>query len=217
MLAATLIELAETGYAGLTVDGVAHRSGVHKTTVYRRWKDRENLVADAVITQVATDVPLLDSQDVDTDLRDYARALVAWLRQPAGQALLAALLSDAARIPQLAEAKHRFFADRFRHAAPMVAAAITRGQLPADTDPAELIRTVIAPIYLRLLVTAEPVDDAIADQASRVALAAARAGLLNQPAQPSFLTSDSKARSARSGTPNRSSPYGNGDSSPVRT
>ena len=48
VLAATLAELTENGYAALTVDSVARRSGVHKTTIYRRWKDREGLVADAV-------------------------------------------------------------------------------------------------------------------------------------------------------------------------
>ena len=48
VLAATLAELTETGYTALTVDNVARRAGVHKTTIYRRWKDREGLVADAV-------------------------------------------------------------------------------------------------------------------------------------------------------------------------
>ena len=46
-------------------------------------------------------------------------------------------------------------------------------------DAGELIKAVIAPIYLRLLVTAEPVDDAVADTAVHIALGAARAGLLN--------------------------------------
>ena len=54
VLAATLAELTENGYAALTVDNVARRSGVHKTTIYRRWKDREGLVADAVAERAAT-------------------------------------------------------------------------------------------------------------------------------------------------------------------
>ena len=48
VLAATLAELAEAGYAALTVEAVADRAGVHKTTVYRRWRDREALVIDAL-------------------------------------------------------------------------------------------------------------------------------------------------------------------------
>jgi hypothetical protein len=61
----------------------------------------------------------------------------------------------------------------------MVTRAVARGELPPDTDPDAVIKTVLAPIYLRLLITAEPVDDATAEQAARVALVAARAGALS--------------------------------------
>ena len=107
-----------------------------------------------------------------------ARSFVAFLNSPTGKAIAAATLSDAARIPEITEAKRRFFEDRFRRAQPVVSGAIARGELPADTDPAELVRTLVAPIYLRLLVTAEPIDTTTADNAAKVALAAARAGAL---------------------------------------
>src|SRR5437879_1266577 len=58
VLAATLDELEETGYAGLTIDSIARRAGVHKTTVYRRWPDRESLVADVVGEHIAMDFPI---------------------------------------------------------------------------------------------------------------------------------------------------------------
>ncbi len=180
VLAATLSELTENGYAALTIDNVAQRSGVHKTTIYRRWKDRDSLVADAVTDLAAARVPFPGTGDIDADLRQLARSLVRFLNSPAGKAVLAATFSDAARLPEIAEAKRRFFQDRFRRAEPAVAGAIARGQLPADTDPAELVRTLIAPIYLRLLVTAEPVDQATADNAAQAALAAARAGVLSR-------------------------------------
>jgi AcrR family transcriptional regulator len=178
VLAATLAELTDTGYAELTVDGVARRCGVHKTTIYRRWRDRASLVADAVIDLAAAKVPFSDTGDIDADLRELARSFVRFLNSPAGKAVAAATLSDASRIPEIADAKRRFFADRFQRAAPVVSAAIARGELPASTDPAELVRALVAPIYLRLLVTAEPVSQATADKAAAVALAAARAGVL---------------------------------------
>jgi AcrR family transcriptional regulator len=160
------------------VDNVARRAGVHKTTIYRRWKDRESLVADAMTDLAATKVPFPDTGDIDTDLRRLARSFVAFLNSPTGQAIAAATLSDASRIPEIADAKRRFFEDRFQRAHPVVSGAIARGELPADTDPAELVRTLVAPIYLRLLVTAEPIDTTTADNAAKVALAAARAGAL---------------------------------------
>ena len=178
VLAATLAELTEGGYAALTIDRAAQRAGVHKTTIYRRWKDRESLVVDALIDQIAVDVPIPDTGAIETDLRELARSVVRWVTSPTGQAVLTTVLSDAVRIPEIAAVKRRFFDDRFQRAEPVVARAIKRGELPASTDPAELIKTLVAPIYFRLLIAAEPVDESTADHAAQVALAAARAGVL---------------------------------------
>jgi AcrR family transcriptional regulator len=198
VLAATLSELAETGYAALTIDNVARRSGVHKTTIYRRWKDRQSLVADAVIDLAAAEVPFPDTQDLTADLRSLARSFVKLMNSPTGGAILAATLSDAGRIPEIAAAKHRFFEDRFRRARPIIEHAITRGEIPAGTGPDELIKTLVAPIYLRLLVTAEPIDENTADNAVKVTLAAARAGALTRPPQK---TSSDTAHAPRPDTP----------------
>jgi len=184
VLAAALAELAEVGYSALTIDSVARRAGVHKTTVYRRWQDRDQLLLDAVIDQIAVDVPIPDTHAIETDLREHARSLIRWLTSPAGRAVLAAAFSDLARTPQLAGLKRRFFADRFRRIEPVVTRAIERGELPPGTEPAQLVKAVIAPIYLRLLVTADPLDEAVADHAVRVALAAARAGLFRSSVDP---------------------------------
>ncbi|WP_101782891.1 TetR/AcrR family transcriptional regulator [Nonomuraea indica] len=176
--AATLAELVDKGYAALTVEAVAARAGVHKTTVYRRWKDRESLVVDALTGQAAADVPVPDTGSVEDDLRALARSLVAMVTAGSGPALLAAMFSGGAALPEIAEARHHVFGDRLRRARPVVTRAIERGELPAGTDPDELLRTLAAPIYFRLLMTAEPVDGTTADQAVRVTLAAARSGAL---------------------------------------
>jgi AcrR family transcriptional regulator len=180
VLAATLAELTETGYTALTVENVARRAGVHKTTIYRRWKDREGLVAAAVAERAGTAKmpPFPDTGDIGTDLVRLARMTVAFLTSPAGGIVVASSMSDVGRIPEVAGAKRRFFEALFRQAEPVVSGAIARGELPADTDPAELVRTLLAPIYLRLLVTAEPIDRTTADNAAKVAFAAARAGAL---------------------------------------
>ena len=176
VLAATLAELADVGYARLTVEAVAQRAGVHKTTVYRRWKDREALVVDALTDHVAADRPIPDTGDVATDLRALARLLVTHLTVT-HLGVVATMFSDAARLPEIADVRRRFFADRFRRATPLVTRAVERGQLPQGTDPALLLKSLIAPVYLRLLVTSEPLDDAVADHAAEITLAAARAGV----------------------------------------
>ncbi|MGW0807746.1 TetR/AcrR family transcriptional regulator [Nonomuraea sp. NPDC002799] len=181
VLAATLDELAETGYAGLTVENVARRAGVHKTTVYRRWPDREALVTEALTEHVAADVPIPDTASIETDLRELARLVARLLTTATDQAITAALISDAARLPEVGQVRRRFFVDRFRRGEPVITRAVERGQLPEGTDPVALLKSLIAPLYLRLLVTAEPIDDTTADQAAAITLAAARAGLFAAP------------------------------------
>ncbi|WP_406511473.1 TetR/AcrR family transcriptional regulator C-terminal ligand-binding domain-containing protein [Streptomyces sp. NBC_00161] len=61
---------------------------------------------------------------------------------------------------------------------PVVARAVERGGLPADTDPAELLKALVAAIYFRLVFTGEPVDATAADRAVQVALATAHARVL---------------------------------------
>jgi len=125
VLAATLAELTENGYAALTVDSVARRSGVHKTTIYRRWKDREGLVADAVAERATTaKIPFPDTGDIDTDLLRLARMIVAFLTSPAGGTVAVASMSDAGRIPEVAGAKRRFFEALYRQAEPVVSGAL---------------------------------------------------------------------------------------------
>jgi AcrR family transcriptional regulator len=180
VLAATLAELADVGYSALSVEAVAERADVHKTTVYRRWRDRETLVIDALTDHVATERPIPDTGDIEADLLDLVRSLVRLVNDPVERAGMTVLFSDAARVPEIAQIKRRFYADRFRRAEPVIARAVERGQLPADIDPDELLKTLIATLHLKLLVTEEPIDDTTADRAVAVTLAAALAGALNR-------------------------------------
>ncbi|MEV5977353.1 TetR/AcrR family transcriptional regulator [Streptomyces sp. NPDC052114] len=182
VLEAAVTELTEVGYAALTVEGVAQRAGVHKTTIYRNWTDSDSLVADAIARHFAEDIPVPDTGAVEGDLRELARTLIATMATQAGQALLATVLSDAVRIPRLAEVKNGVFVDRFRRAAVVVTRAVERGELPMGTDPAELLKALAAPIYFRLVFTGEPVDESTAEYAVRIALAAAHARVLVPPA-----------------------------------
>jgi AcrR family transcriptional regulator len=178
--AAALAELVDKGYAALSVENVAQRAGVHKTTVYRRWTDRDSLLVDALAEHLAADIPIPDTGTIEADLRALARSLVQTFSGPTGQAILAAMFTGAAHLPEIAAARQHVFADRLVRAAPVVSRAIERGELARDTDAAELLKVLAAPIYLRLLITAEPVDEATADQAVRIALAAARDGALRR-------------------------------------
>lgn len=182
--AATLAELAERGYQGLTVDAVAERSGVHKTTVYRRWGNVEGLIADALELASGEPWPVPDTGDIAGDLRALTREVLIGFTDPEDGPVATAFVSAAVQNPSAARALHAFLAARHEQAAPVVRRAVARGELPADTDPTEVVRVAVAPLYYRLFVSGEPVDTTVADRAADAALAAARAGALRAAPAP---------------------------------
>lgn len=188
--AATLAELGEKGYQGLTVEAVAERSGVHKTTVYRRWGSVEGLIADALELASGEPWPVPDTGDLASDLRALTREVLAGFTDPEAGPVATAFVSAAVQNPAAARALHAFFAARHEQSAPVVRRAVARGELPADTDAAEVVRVAVAPLYYRLFVSGEPIDTAVADRAADAALAAARAGALRTAPPPAGSTAE---------------------------
>lgn len=181
VLEATIDQLTETGYAGLSVDAVARRAGVHKATLYRRWGTVDGLLLDALTLFADRAAPMPDTGTLDGDLRDIARSALAMLTDRAGQALVRAIVS-AGHDGQIAEVLRAFWARHNIMIARVVERGADRGELPAGTDAADVARAIGAPLYMRLLITAEPLDTAAADQSAAVVAAAARAGVFAGPA-----------------------------------
>jgi AcrR family transcriptional regulator len=176
VLEATVAELAGHGYEALTVERVAARAGVHKTTLYRRWGGKQGLVAEAVEAFGAAAVVVPDSGSVQEDLRRWARSIVAMLTAHDSGAVVRALFSTG-ETPELLDLRRRFYRARAALVVPIVERAVARGELPPGTDAEEVIKQVGAPLYYRFLVIAEPLTPAAADLAADAAVAAARAGV----------------------------------------
>jgi AcrR family transcriptional regulator len=157
VLAAAFDELADNGVAGSTVAGVARRSGVHETTIYRRWITRENLLVDAMLNRSAQAIPPPDTGSTRGDLLAIVRAVIAYVTAPGGRAALHAALLPAD--DGYTEARHAFWSGRFDALRPVVQRGIDRGELFADTDPRLLLETLVAPLHGRLLLTGDPIDD----------------------------------------------------------
>jgi AcrR family transcriptional regulator len=177
VLDATLAELVDRGYEGMSVETVAGRAGVHKTTVYRRWGSRERLVAEALEAAAESRIGTPNTGDVEGDLRALARAVRAMLSGREGVAAVYALVSGARVSPEVGRVARRFWATRMAHVGPIVERAVERGQLRRGTKTAEVIEHLAAPLYYRLLVRGEPPTEADADLAAAVVLAAAQAGV----------------------------------------
>jgi AcrR family transcriptional regulator len=182
VLDATVLELVEHGFRGLTIEGVATRAGVNKTTLYRRWGNREALVVDAVEVFAVEQAEVPDTGDVEEDLRRWAHSIRRTLSGPVSGALVRAVFGGASDSPVVHELRRRFWLTRSALVVPLVERAVERGQLPAGTDAEEVIKHVGAPLYYRVLVLDEPVTDQAADLAAAVTAAAARAGVFVTPA-----------------------------------
>jgi AcrR family transcriptional regulator len=160
ILAAATELLAERGLAGMSIEEVAARAGVGKSTIYRRWPTRGALALDAFLAEFSSQLPMHDTGSLRGDLR---AALGAWVRAvtktPAGR-MLAGLLAEAQRDPQLGNAWRERVIEplRAQHRV-IVKRAIERGEIPPRTDPDIVLDLLFGPAYHRLLSRHRPLSD----------------------------------------------------------
>ena len=173
VLDATSALLSEVGYDELSVEAVASRAGVHKTTVYRRWPTKPELIADAAQMQAAEAVPIPDTGTLHGDLQTLAREVVANIGSD-GSARRARTLVAAACSGELADVLHSFWSDRLDASAAIIERAVDRGELSATINPTLIIEAVVGPLWLRLLLTGEPLDEEFADAIAELVTIAAR-------------------------------------------
>jgi AcrR family transcriptional regulator len=142
--------------AALTIDEIARRSGVHKATIYRRWLSTAGLVADLLIALTPVDTPLPDTGDLHRDLLEVATRVAATVASPMSQTMLP--LITAGTDDRLTRAAASYWGSLFAHTAAVIRRAQDRGDAAPDVDPVQAVEALLAPIYLRALVTHQPVD-----------------------------------------------------------
>jgi AcrR family transcriptional regulator len=158
ILDATVEALVETGYAGLSVDEVARRAGVHKTTIYRRWPDVGALIIDALLDRQRGNVPIPDTGELRSDLLALLDAVTASITSPDGRALLRAAQESGP--PELESLVHRFWHARFALAREIFQRAADRGEIAPELDHDLMVELAVAPLFFRQLVTREPLSRA---------------------------------------------------------
>jgi AcrR family transcriptional regulator len=160
VIAATLAELADGGYAALSLERIARRAGVNKTSVYRRWGTREQLVLEAMLERASERISVPDTGLLRDDLLELLRTAAVNAATPEVAAMARAVAAQSPHDDALAAANARFWGERLALDATIVERAIERGEVRAGTEPARVIEAVLGPIHLRLMLTHEPVDDA---------------------------------------------------------
>lgn len=158
LLAAVSEILPEVGYDRLTMDSVAARAGASRATVYRRWKDKSELVRDAV-RMLAWTEPLPDTGSLRSDL--LAVGAMYLDRNGPRDAILSAIAASINRDPQLRETVDQVIAEPRRAAyAAIVERARDRGEIADGADTTLIADVVPAMIFYRLLDSGVPVDGA---------------------------------------------------------
>lgn len=149
--------LSEGGVTSFTVDEVARRSGVAKTTIYRHWPTREALVIDACSRMIAEqETP--DTGSLEDDITAILAEIAKLLPTANWSFVLPSIVDAAERNPEFAEIHSRI---QRGHAAPLrevLQRAIDRGELSAHADVSTAVAALLGPLFYRRWFSREPID-----------------------------------------------------------
>ncbi|MEJ7756716.1 MAG: TetR/AcrR family transcriptional regulator [Nocardioidaceae bacterium] len=155
---AALIELSEVGYGSLTIEAVAGRAGVGKSTIYRHWAGKPALVIDAL--ERLNEQPRPESDDaspperVERLVRHFAEVSV----DPVVSGCLVALIDAAERDPELRRLHHRYSAQRRQTLVTAIADGVAAGDFASQTDPELASLALIGAVLYRRVMTDDPID-----------------------------------------------------------
>lgn len=177
ILAATRQALVDLGWSKLTLGDVAARAGVAKTTVYRRWAGKNELVVDAV-AELFDELELPDRGSLAADIEGVVLQFAAILERPEARSGLMAAVAESTRDDALRERIRDSIVERQKRlVVEGRARGEERGELPREENPAAAARTaglifdmVAGAVVHRTLVTSEPVDAEWAGAFTRVLL-----------------------------------------------
>lgn len=165
ILAATLELTAESGYAHLTIDGIAARSGAGKQTIYRWWPSKDDVLLEAGAAKAELHVPIPDNGSYAADLRAFLTASFALGRQRQLADVLRALMARAQIDEEFGQRFRASFLQRRRDAlAVILDRARARGELPPGVSPGTIADIVFGVIWYRMLATRQPLDGRLADE-----------------------------------------------------
>lgn len=154
---AALSLLVQGGSAACTYARVAERSGIDRSTLYRRYPDRWEMMIDAFLSRTALDVLPDFTGHFRSDLKSILQRLAETLQGPLGPALVS--MAGEMRAAHAGDYSRAYFDRRMAQLEPMFDAAIARGELSADIDREEVFTAAAGPVYFRLFIAARGIDE----------------------------------------------------------
>jgi AcrR family transcriptional regulator len=165
ILDATRELLAKGGVRELTVEGVAARSGVAKTTIYRRWRSKDELALAVLIDMVQTVVAVPKLEDTRAELIMLVKGAVRVLGRTLMGTVMQGLVSELATDSDLAVAfRGEVVALRLAEVKRLLERGVERGEIRPDVDVGLAHELLFGPVYYRLFLSGEPLDDRLAER-----------------------------------------------------
>jgi AcrR family transcriptional regulator len=159
----TALDLAfEVGFRTLTVEMIAAKTGVGKTTIYRRWPNKGAVVMDAFLSIVGPKTIFPSTDRAINSIQLQMKAQVKAFRSKYGK-MIRSLVGDGQFDPDVLDAfRQRWILPRRQLARTTIELGMKQGDLRSDLDVDTVIDTLYAPIYYRLMFETGPISDAYA-------------------------------------------------------
>lgn len=158
ILEAALDELGALGYGSFTIESVAARAGVGKSTIYRHWPDKLALIADAFQTFHVQRGPDIASGSPRERVERVVRHVAEVVVSSTFSACIPALIDAAERDRDLRKFHHRFQREARQPLISLIEAGVTSGDFPAWIDPELAALALLGAVFYRRLMSSEPLE-----------------------------------------------------------
>jgi len=164
--------LEEVGYRALTIEGVAVRSGVAKTSVYRRWPSKAEMVFDLMLHSSA-ELPAMDDRgSLAGDIEALSARIVKLVAGPLGGRIFPGLISDIASDHALMQRfQATFIADGRNQIAQVLERSVRRGELTDAMAAADMQAVLIGSAIMFALLHPDLDEGALRDKMTNLAMA----------------------------------------------
>src|SRR5579862_4894117 len=161
--------LTETGLGGVSVDEVARRSGVAKTTIYRHWPTRSDLLMEAC-SQLGTEQEVPDTGSVEGDISALLTNLAELLRTARWASVVPSVIDAAERDADIAAIHSRLQRGHARPFQKVITRAKRNGEISRNVDSAAMIAALIGPLFYRRWFSRESLDATVVKDVVRRAI-----------------------------------------------
>jgi AcrR family transcriptional regulator len=158
ILEAAIDAFVDRGWDALTIEGVATRAGVSKSTIYRRYPCRVDLLLAAAHRLAQDREPVPDTGALRSDLVEMVRAFVRTITTTRTGQAIPMMVAATAKHPELAAPYREFLAERRAAWRAVIERGVARGELGRDVEPGLVIDLLVGPLFYRTCVSHQAID-----------------------------------------------------------